>query len=128
MEKTFGKILEQVLSDRGITQRWLADASNTTEATISRYIHGVNKSPDVDILVDIARALNVSTDFLLGATDQESPRISIPAEERILLSAYRKISDRDSAVLWQLLDPYLSAKEKTLLSGISQASKDSKIG
>lgn len=128
MEKTFGKILEQLLSDRGVSQRWLADAANTKEATISRYIHGVNKSPNIDILVAISKALDVSTDYLLGITEIERPSLPIPVEERILLSSYRKISDRDSAVLWQLLDPYLSAKEKTLLSGITQVSEESKIG
>lgn len=113
----FGNRLKQLLDERGVSQKWLADAANTKEATISRYINGVNKSSRIDILANIATALNVTTDYLLGLSEtQTRDRPEYSAEERILISAFRKASDRDVAVIWQLLDPYLSANEKELLS------------
>lgn len=124
----FGRILKQTLDDRGISQKWLADAAETKEATISRYVTGVNKSSRLDILANIAKALNVSTDYLLGISDVPNPaRSEITAEERILLNAFRKASDRDISVIWQLLDPYLSPTEKELLSPPS-AGESSKVG
>lgn len=113
----FGNRLKQLLDERGVSQKWLADAANTKEATISRYINGVNKSSRIDILANIATALNVTTDYLLGLSEtQTRDRPEYSAEERILISAFREASDRDVAVIWQLLDPYLSANEKELLS------------
>ncbi len=113
----FGNRLKQLLDERGVSQKWLADAANTKEATISRYINGINKSSRIDILANIATALNVTTDYLLGLSEtQTRDRPEYSAEERILISAFREASDRDVAVIWQLLDPYLSANEKELLS------------
>lgn len=113
----FGNRLKQLLDERGVSQKWLADAANTKEATISRYINGVNKSSRIDILANIATALNVTTDYLLGLSEtQTRDRPEYSAEERVLISAFRKASDRDVAVIWKLLDPYLSANEKELLS------------
>ena len=59
----------------------------------------------------------MTTDYLLGLSDtptRDKPEYS--ADERILISAFREASDRDAAVIWQLLDPYLSASEKDVLS------------
>jgi transcriptional regulator with XRE-family HTH domain len=113
----FGNRLKQLLDERGVSQKWLADAANTKEATISRYINGINKSSRIDILANIATALNVTTDYLLGLSEtQTRDRPEYSAEERVLISAFRKASDRDVAVIWQLLDPYLSENEKELLS------------
>ena len=124
----FGRILKQTLDERGISQKWLADAAGTKEATISRYVTGVNKSSRLDILANISKALNVSTDYLLGLSDTPDPaRSDVTAEERILLRAFRKASDRDISVIWQLLDPYLSPTEKELLLPPS-AGESSKVG
>lgn len=124
----FGDILKQTLEERGISQKWLADAAETKEATISRYVNGVNKSSRLDILVNIAKALGVTTDYLLGISDIPNPaRADVTAEERILLSAFRKATDRDVSVIWQLLDPYLSPSEKKLLS-LSNADENSRVG
>ncbi len=113
----FGNRLKQTLDERGISQKWLADAADTKEATISRYINGVNKSSRIDILAKIATALNVTTDYLLGLSDNPSrDKPEYSAEERILISAFREASDRDISVIWQLLDPYLNASQKELLS------------
>lgn len=119
----FAKTLKETIECRNISQKWLADAADTKEATISRYVTGVNKSPNVDILINIAKALNVSTDFLLGLTDVPNFSSDVSKEERILLSAFRKASDRDIAVIWQLLDPYLSSKEKETLSHLENEQK-----
>ena len=124
----FAKILKQLLDERGISQKWLADAAETKEATISRYITGVNKSPNVDILINISRALNVSTDYLLGITDIPRYKSDTTPEERILVSAFRKATERDVSVIWQLLDPYITPSERGFLQQSDQTDSASKIG
>lgn len=124
----FSKILKATLDERGISQKWLADAAFTKEATISRYITGVNKSPNVEILVNIAKALNVSTDYLLGITDVQNYKSDTTAEERMLVSAFRRASERDCSVIWQLLEAYLTPSERGFLSQLNPSESDSKIG
>lgn len=124
----FARILKQTLDERGITQKWLADAADTKEATISRYINGVNKSPNAEILINIAKALNVSTDYLLGISDVPRFKSDTTSEERILLSAFRKATERDVAVIWQLLDPYIAPSERGFLQQLKLIDSGAKIG
>ena len=66
---TFSNRLSEAIEARGVTQKWLAEKSFTTEATISRYVKQVNNPAVLTILADIARALEVSSDFLIGLTN-----------------------------------------------------------
>lgn len=59
------KRLKKVLTSKCINAKTLSDLSGVPEPTISRYINGA-RVPSSDILVKIALALNVSTDYLLG--------------------------------------------------------------
>ncbi len=63
----FGERLLLVLKEREITQRELAEKININETALSRYVNGSRK-PRMDILVNIARALNVSVEYLTGET------------------------------------------------------------
>lgn len=53
-----------LMRDRGMTQKQLSQLSGISESSISRYLHS-DKKPRIDILVNIAKALNVETDYLL---------------------------------------------------------------
>lgn len=112
----FGKRLKTVIDDRGISQKWLADAANTKEATISRYVNGKNNPPVLEILPNIARALNVSSDYLLGLSDVSSSGDSLSQDERMLLACYKKANDKDKKVVWSVLEDYLSSSSKKLLT------------
>lgn len=116
----FGNILKNLLDERGISQKWLADAAFTKEATISRYVTGVNKSSRLDILANIAKALNVSTDYLLGLSDVPQQKSDMNAEERLMLSAFRRASERDKGIIWSVLESYLTANEKEFMLQLEQ--------
>ena len=124
----FGKNLKRIIEQRGVNQKWLADHAQTTEATISRYIKGVNKSPDVEILVNMAKALDVTVDYLLGVSDIPKFESDTTAEQRILLGAFSRASERDASIIWQILDAYLSPAEKDYLQQFNQDENDTKIG
>jgi len=108
----FGKILKAVIDDRGISQKWLADAAKTKEATISRYVNGKNNPPILEILPNIARALNVSSDYLLGLTNVSSSGDSLSQDERMLLACYRKANDKDQKIVWSVLEDYLTVHQR----------------
>lgn len=57
--------------ERKLTQEELAQKVNTTKATISNYENGYS-SPSNDMLVDLAKALNTTTDYLLGLNNKEN--------------------------------------------------------
>lgn len=66
----FGERLLLVLKEKEITQRELAEKININETALSRYVNGSRK-PRMDILVNIARALNVSVEYLTGKDERE---------------------------------------------------------
>lgn len=66
----FNERLLTVLEERKITQRKLAEKINVTQAALSRYVNGSRK-PNMDTLVKIARALNVSVEYLIGKEEGE---------------------------------------------------------
>lgn len=67
---TFGQRVRYKMLQRGYTQRELGEKCGCTQAAIWRYIHDINP-PTPRLLVELARALDVSTDWLLGLSDKE---------------------------------------------------------
>ena len=65
-----GERIAGLLREQGKTQRALAEQVGTTEVSISRYIKG-NRVPKGPVLVNIAKALHTTTDYLLG-NEQDS--------------------------------------------------------
>ena len=66
----FSERLLLVLKEKEVTQRDLAEKININETALSRYVNGTRK-PRMDILVNIARALNVSVEYLTGKEEGE---------------------------------------------------------
>lgn len=57
----FGLKLRQLMKEKGITQRELADKLYVSEATVSKYANG-NMMPSVRMVINISYELNVSID------------------------------------------------------------------
>ena len=58
-----------------MSQMTLAVAANTNPTQISRYERGEN-DPTGTVLIALARALNTSSDYLLGLVDDPNPRFN----------------------------------------------------
>lgn len=69
--KIFSKMLKEQLKKKGMTQKELAERIDTTEVSVSRYVSG-QRIPKATVLLKIATALGVSTDYLLGAEEKGS--------------------------------------------------------
>ena len=70
--KGFGERIAMLLEIEGYTQRELASMIGVTEAALSRYLRN-EREPKMEIIVNIATALNTTTDYLLsGKDDAES--------------------------------------------------------
>ena len=69
MSKELGARISEALKTQGITQKELALRIGVTEAVISRYISG-DREPKPEVLANMATALHVTSDYLLG-TEQD---------------------------------------------------------
>ena len=68
-EGSLGNRIIILLRKRGLTQKELARKAQISEVTLSRYIHG-DRQPRANNIVNIADALQTTTDYLLGGENQ----------------------------------------------------------
>lgn len=76
MTKTvnFGTMLKELRTKSGMTQKQLATQIGVTKSVISFYeLH--ERTPSPEVLIKIASAFHVSTDYLLGI--DSTPRIDV---------------------------------------------------
>ncbi|MGQ0508544.1 MAG: helix-turn-helix domain-containing protein [Myxococcaceae bacterium] len=111
----FGVRLTQLRQARGLTQVQLAQATGTTQRIVSR-LETVAEFPTVPVLVQLARALRVSTDELLGL--KPPPKVAAPArpvEEKRLLRQLRQVEqlpEKDKRAVLRLINSVAHAAPK----------------
>ena len=64
--------LKDIRKDRDLTQKDIAKILNTSQVQYSRYEMGIRLLP-IDKLVTLANYYNVSTDYLIGLTNERKP-------------------------------------------------------
>lgn len=64
--------LRDIREDRDLTQRQVADYLHIRQNTYSQYENGQRGLP-IDTLIKLARYFDVSTDYILGLTDEPHP-------------------------------------------------------
>ena len=76
-KNTIGQRINTVLAEKNIKQKDLASALGVTDNTISYYVSG-KRIPNTEQIIKISKFLNVSSDYLLGLTDEPSnnPKIN----------------------------------------------------
>ena len=109
--KVLAETLRELIKSRGISQKWIADNAKTTESTISRYLKGANQ-PEINIVMRVAKALNVSMDYLCGMTNLEAPKESLGAEVVVLMRCYDRADIRDKKTIWTIMERYMTEAEK----------------
>jgi transcriptional regulator with XRE-family HTH domain len=61
--------VNELMKQRNMTQKQLSALSGITESSISRYLNS-DKRPRIDIVVNIAKALHVETEYLLDEDEK----------------------------------------------------------
>ena len=64
--------IREIRRERGISQTKLAKKIGMEQTQYSRYERGENEIK-VNVLIDICKALNVSSDYILGLSDDPYP-------------------------------------------------------
>lgn len=124
-KNTFAENLKRIISQRGTTQREVAEKLGVTETTVSRYVTTGPKgrTPNVESLVALAQVLNVSLDTLVGveppATARQAPDV------KILLSAYEKAAIDQREAIWSMMNAFqlLTAEQKLVVDAVTQQEK-----
>ncbi len=94
--------------ERGLTQKELAERLTVSQPVISDYEHDVIRLP-ADVVVAIARVLDVSTDELLGLKREHPSRAGV--KNRRLsrrLQAIDALPKRDQEALLRTIDAFIS--------------------
>ena len=65
---TIGQKIRQAMDMQGMKQVELAEATNITEVSISRYVNDL-RIPNTSELCKLCKALHISADWLLGIKD-----------------------------------------------------------
>lgn len=118
--------LREIRMERGLTQQELGDKIGLHGMSISGYERGV-KHPSFEALDNMADALDVSLDYLLGRSDVNTgyPRhynlqeITLAADGRVLYDARDSDNDLDRRV-----SAYAKAIHKKLARAYDEASPD----
>lgn len=101
----FGKRLQEVRTDAGLSQTALAKSVNTSQSAISQMESG-EREPSFDMLRRLARALGVSPAHLLGK-DVEG----LSPAEQVHFRKYRSLPDEAKEELRDYAE-YLRQKHK----------------
>lgn len=64
--------LKEIREDLDIKQKELADHLHIRQNTYSQYENGQRQIP-LELLIQLAKYYNTSTDYLLGLTDEKKP-------------------------------------------------------
>ena len=97
------KRLKECRNEKGLNQKEIAKQLNITQQTYIDYETG-RTNPDIDSLIKIANILEVTTDYLLGRSDdfgnvnvtqKNSPELS--SEEKQLLDNFRSLPKQEKA-------------------------------
>ncbi len=75
MTQTFSQRLKDLREKNGFGQSRVAGLANVSKAAISAYENGL-RQPSYDILIRLAAIFGVSTDYLLGVTNERVLDIS----------------------------------------------------
>lgn len=107
----FGQQLATLRKAAGFTQQQLADEIGATRRMVA-YYEAESNHPPANLLADIARALGVSTDTLLGLSPAEQdaePKTGNRLERR--LKQIDKLAPRAKRQLTQLIDTFIEAEQ-----------------
>ena len=105
--------------ENGLTQKELAKILHSSDKNIWAYENGV-ASPPIDILIAYANYFGVSTDYLLGRTDELGavitpfpPSDDYTDEEKKLLADYRELTPPLKRMIQETLKTWKSSEINT---------------
>jgi transcriptional regulator with XRE-family HTH domain len=110
-EASFGERLQAIRKARGLTQVQLAEAAGTTQRAISYYETEAGFPPSPAV-IDLAKALKVTTDELLGLRPPKVERVNDDSEARRQWKRFQMVTtlpERDQKAVIRLINSLVAA-------------------
>jgi transcriptional regulator with XRE-family HTH domain len=105
-ETRFGERLQAIRRARGLTQVQLAKVAGTTQRAVSYYETEAG-FPPAPAVIDLAKALRITTDELLGVKPPKVERINDDSEARRMWKRFQMVSvlpERDQKAVIRLIN------------------------
>jgi len=109
----FGIRLAQLRKAAGYTQQQLADEIGASRRQIA-YYEGESEHPPASLLINLARALNVTTDELLGlhpGRGKTAKPLAVSARLERRLKLIERMSPKPKQQLLGLIDTFIAAEQ-----------------
>ena len=98
----FGDILKILRKDKNLTQDELAQKIDSSRSNIANYENGKNM-PSVEVLQKLSELFDVSTDYLLGKTNERNPSEYNTPEIRAIARDVAKLKPEKKELFKNLL-------------------------
>lgn len=114
MNENFRDRVIKLMNENNINQLGLAKELGITQSTLSRNLNGIHR-PKAEIVESIASFFNVSTDYLLGITDDRgstfSPKNQLRGVQLALFNQAGKLTDEQAEDVLKYIQ-FIKSKEK----------------
>lgn len=109
----FGEKIKYLRNERNWTQAYVAKKLNISAPALSRYESGAYEPKDLTMVSQFAQLYDVSTDYLLGLSDDRNPveLVNNDKEFIALYEGYKTLNDADKGILKATLDAIVNAKK-----------------
>ncbi len=81
-----------------LKQNELADLIHVSRQAYSLYERG-KRRPSWETMIALAKALNVSTDFLLGLSEDPNPSLKLDPREQEIVRTYHRLDERGKGMI-----------------------------
>lgn len=108
-----GERLKQLRTEKKLRQSDVADMIGVGRTTYTNYEIGVSE-PDIETINKLAEFFEVSTDYLLGRTDERNPGTSHndwPPEAKVLFRDVRKLTPEQLELVTKLVKEFINEDE-----------------
>jgi transcriptional regulator with XRE-family HTH domain len=108
----FGEKIKYLRNEKQWTQEYVAKKLNISAPALSRYESGACEPKDLDMISQFAQLYNVTTDYLLGLSDERITTITNVDEEYInFYEGYKDLDDAHKDILRATLKAFVDAKK-----------------
>lgn len=90
---------KELQTDNDVTVRALSKAIGVSEHNLGNYLNGKRVMPH-DVLIAIAKYFHVTTDYLMGLTDDPQLPYLIPSKERAMLGHFRGLTGEQKELIY----------------------------
>ena len=109
---TFGDKIKKLRNERNWTQDFVSKKLNISSPALSRYESGACEPKDLAMVSEFAKLYNVTTDYLLGLSDEQD-NVSTQNDKEFVAfyEGYKDLDDADKEILKATLDAFVRAKK-----------------